>query len=79
MPIYEYYCKCSKEKEVLLPFKDADQPQVCECGETMRKRISLSRFAFKPTGKDMALNSLNNSVTGGKRKRWAEQQSAAGL
>ena len=79
MPIYEYYCECNKEKEVRLSFEDADQPQVCECGNTMRKKISLGSFTFKPTGKGMALDALNDGVTGGKRKDFAESMSAKGL
>lgn len=79
MPIYEYYCKCNKEKEVKLSFKDADQPQVCECGKVMERKISLGSFVMKPTGRGMALDSLNSGVTGGKRKAWAENMSAQGL
>lgn len=79
MPIYEYHCECGNEKEVWLSFEDADQPQACECGKTMRKKISLSSFTFKPTGRGMALDSLNSGVTGGKRKAWAESCSAQGL
>ena len=79
MPIYEYYCECNKEKEVRLSFEDADLSQVCECGNTMRKKISLSSFTFKPTGNGMALDSLNDGVTGGKRKDFAESMSATGL
>lgn len=79
MPIYEYHCECNKEKEVKLSFEDADQPQICECGKVMQKKMSVSSFTFKPTGKGMALDSLNSGVTGGKRKKWAENMSAQGL
>ena len=79
MPIYEYYCECENEREVLLPLRDADQPQTCECGKAMRKKISLGNFAMKPTSRGMALDSLNSNVVGGKRKAWAEQNAAKGL
>ena len=79
MPIYEYQCECGKDKEVRLSFGDADQPQICGCGKTMRKKVSLSSFSFKPTGESMALDSLNNGVTGGKRKAWAEEYAATGF
>jgi len=79
MPIYEYHCECEKEREVRLSFKDADQPQVCECGKTMRKRMSAPNFVMKPTGNQMALDTLNSGVVGGKRKAWAENTAAQGL
>jgi len=79
MPIYEYSCECNKEKEVKLSFSDADLPQVCECGNVMRKKMSVSSFTFKPTGRGMALDTLNSNVVGGKRKKWAENAAAQGL
>jgi len=79
MPIYEYYCECKKEKEVKLSFQDADLTQVCECGKVMRKKISESSFTVKPTGRGMALDTLNSNVVGGKRKKWAENIAAQGL
>jgi putative FmdB family regulatory protein len=79
MPIYEYHCECGKEREVKLFFKDANQPQICECGKTMRRKMSAPNFAIKPTGNQMALDTLNSGVVGGKRKAWAEQNAAKGL
>jgi len=79
MPIYEYHCECNKEKEVLLPFQDADQPQICECGGTMQRKFSTFGFAMKPTGRGMALDTLNSNVVGGKRKAAAEQRASFGL
>ena len=79
MPIYEYYCECNKEKEVKLSFQDADQPQLCECGKVMQKRMSVSSFVMKPTGRGMALDTLNSNVVGGRRKEWAEKAAARGL
>lgn len=78
MPIYEYKCKCKIEGEFILPF-DA-KPPICECGEVMQLKMSVPAPAtFKPTGKGMALDSLNSNVVGGRRKVWAEQHAAAGL
>jgi len=50
MPIYEYKCECNKEKEVRLSYSDIDQPQVCECGIVMRKKMSVSSFVMGPYG-----------------------------
>ena len=79
MPIYEYNCKCSNEKEVRLSLEDADQPQVCECGRVMQRKFSIPNFVMKPTGKGMALDTLNSNVVGGKRKAWAENVATRGL
>ncbi len=79
MPIYEYHCECENEREVLLPLRDADQPQICECGKVMQRKMSVPNFTMKPTGKGMALDSLNSGVTGGKRKAWAENSAAQGI
>ena len=79
MPIYEYHCECEKEREVLLPFQESKQPQVCECGKTMQRKFSVCNFALKPTGKGMALDTLNSGVVGGKRKAMAENYAAVGL
>ena len=79
MPIYEYYCKCENEREVKLPFKDANQPQTCECGKVMQRKMSIPNFVMKPTGRGMALDTLNSNVVGGGRKEWAENTAAQGL
>ena len=44
----------------------------------MRKKISLGNFAMKPTGNQMALDTLNSNVVGGKHKAWAEQKAFQG-
>lgn len=65
MPIYEYRCKCGSEKEVILPIEEYNQPQVCECGEVMQRKMSVPRPAiFVPTGRGMALDSLNSKAGG---------------
>ena len=79
MPIYEYYCECNREKEIRLSFEDTDQPQICECGRVMKKKISVSNFYAKPTGRGMALDTLNSNVVGDRNKAWAESAAAQGL
>ena len=79
MPIYEYNCECNNEREVKLSFQDANQSQICECGMVMQKKMSVSSFVMKPTGKGMALDTLNSGVVGGRRKKWAENAAAQGL
>ena len=80
MPIYEYQCKCGQEKDVLRQMDECNNPQPCDiCKGVMERKFSAYNFAFVPTGKGMALDSLNSGVTGGKRKAWAESQSAKGL
>lgn len=58
MPLYEYQCECKNEREVILSFQDT-QPQVCECGKVMQRRISCSSSIIKPYARNMALNTLN--------------------
>jgi len=82
MPIYEYKCKCGGKKETWLPFGEFNTPQICECGETMWHKISLPNIAAKPTGRQMALDSLNAKGGGfpdGRYKAGAQQITAAGL
>jgi len=78
MPIYEYICECGNKDEVLHPW-DSNESQVCECGVVMQRKMPIVSFAMKPTGRGMALDTLNSNVVGGRRKEWAEQAAAAGL
>lgn len=82
MPLYEYRCKCGGKREVLLPFAESDTAQTCECGGKMQHKISLSSFTIKQTGRQNALDTLNQK--GGcypnpKRKEWVEGLTVAGL
>ena len=77
MPIYEYKCKCGNEGEFLLPLNP--QSPICECGEVMQRLMSVSSFVMKPTGRGMALDTLNSNVVGGRRKKWAEEHAAQGF
>ena len=82
MPIHEYKCECESEKEIRRSFRDADLPQICECGKVMQHKISLVSFVMKPTGRGMALDTLNNKKDGLPNKRWkagAEQAAASGV
>lgn len=83
MPLYEFKCGCGNEEEILLSIQDADQPQVCECGKVMRRKVSLSSFVMKPTGNQMALDSLNSRGGGfpdvNKHKSWAQQKAFEGI
>lgn len=82
MPIYEYQCRCGNGESKILPISQFDQPQVCECGKTMQRLMSVSSFVMKQTGKGMALDTLNDKHTGLPNKRWklgAEKAAAAGL
>ncbi len=82
MPVYEYRCKCGNERQVRLSFADGDRPQICECKESMRRKVSLSSHVMKPTGVGMALDTLNAKTGGLPDKHWkadAERFAAAGL
>ncbi len=59
MPIYEYQCECGNEEERRLSYEEGGQPQTCECGETLKRKMSASNFTMKLTGAGMALDSLN--------------------
>jgi putative FmdB family regulatory protein len=81
MPIYEYQCDCGDRKEALLSIQDADQPQVCECGKVMQRKVSLSSLRMKQTGNQMALNTLNDKRNGMPNRWWrpgAEKAAFAG-
>ena len=82
MPLYEYRCECGNEAEVRLSFGEADQSQACGCGETMRRKMSVSSFVMRQTGSQMALDTLNGRRNGMPNKWWkagAEEATAAGL
>ena len=70
MPIYEYQCDCGAEREIILSFGDGST-QVCSCGETMQRKLSLPAPAIiRQTGKGMALNTLNSKRDGMPNKWW---------
>ena len=60
MPIYEFVCdKCSLGTEVSRPMSEAGEKQVCECGETMRRKFAVLSFRMPQTGRDNILGILN--------------------
>lgn len=81
MPIYEFRCVCGGGKEAMLSFEEMTAPQVCDaCGATMHLKISVSNFTMKPTGRGMALDSLNSKSGGMPSKNaFAEQAAVGGL
>ena len=83
MPLYEYQCECGKEKDILLSFGGADQPQVCECGKVMQRQMSHSNFTMKPCARDMALDTLNGRGGGfpdkNEHKSWVQRKTFEGV
>lgn len=81
MPLYEYQCECGNENDILLSFQDT-QPQVCECGKAMQRKISLPSIVMKQTGNQMALDSLNSRSGGypskNEHRDWAQQKAFEG-
>ena len=59
MPIYEYRCDCGTEREIKLPFSEAEKKIKCDCGQVMRRKFSLVNFTMPKTGRDKVLGTLN--------------------
>ncbi len=79
MPIYEYKCGCGREKDVILPFAERGNIQTCECGDIMLRKVSIVNFYIKPTGRQMALDTLNSNTIPRKRRKYVEKLAAQGL
>ncbi len=81
MPLYEFKCECGEEKEVLLPFQYPEQ--TCQCGKTMKQKVSNYSFRFKPQAGQMALDSLNSKGGGfpdvNEHKSWVQQKAFGGI
>lgn len=82
MPIYEYKCDCGCEREVILPFTEAEREIECACKQVMRKKFSLASFTIPPTGRDMVLGTLNQeegagTFPGGDKHRVRYEQAMA--
>jgi len=73
MPIYVYRCpKCSIEEEIILPINDRDETRL-HCDTVMNRVISIPQPPImKPTGNDMALDSLNSKGTSHIKSRYKE-------
>ena len=80
MPIYEYRCVCGNEQEEMRPVTDRDKSPVCAvCGREMQRKWSVpSPCVMKPTGRGMALDSLNSKDTA-HMKPSAKLKAAQGL
>lgn len=48
MPTYEYSCSCGARFDRVLPVKDYDQPQTCECGNLATKMLSRPMVFVAP-------------------------------
>lgn len=48
MPTYEYACGCGAMFDRVLPIKDYDKPQTCECGAVARKLVSRPMVFVQP-------------------------------
>lgn len=73
MPVYEYYCTCGCERDEILPFAEFNRPQVCECGEAMKRKIPHTSFTMRVYANNMALEQLNKRGNGqyqGMPNRW---------
>ena len=83
MPIYEYKCECGEEVEAYLRLDESQQPQICKCGDIMQRKMSVPCPAiFTPTGRGMALDSLNSKDNGMPNRHWkapAKKAAASGL
>lgn len=81
MPLYEFKCECGEEKEILLPLQHSEQ--TCKCGKVMQRKVSLSRFTFKPYARNMALDSINSKGGGfpevNKHKSWVQKTAFEGV
>ena len=50
MPMYEFKCACGKAVDKFLRLAEYDNPQTCECGQTMVRQLSAPavRGDFQP-------------------------------
>jgi putative FmdB family regulatory protein len=48
MPLYEYECcHCMKRAEIIKPMSKRNDIECCECGYTMRRKMSHGNFRIK--------------------------------
>ena len=83
MPIYEYQCECGNEQDLRRSVDERNSPVACKvCGKGMALQWSAPCPAvMKPTGKGMALDSLNSGhgFPKGPEGALATKAAAAGL
>lgn len=62
MPIYEYKCTCKDViVDILLPMKDYDVPQTCNCGKTLEKVISVPVVVDSTGGKNVSFEDFDTT------------------
>lgn len=50
MALYQFYCfSCDKEEEINLPISIRDEPQKCECGRTLRRKLKFKGVVYSGT------------------------------
>ena len=84
MPLYEYTCGCTEKRvERLTSLSDRDKAQICTCGSELTKVPSIPCSAvITPTGRGMALDTLNDKRNGMPNRHWkpmAEKLAFAGI
>ena len=62
MPIYEYRCpKCTSKEDRILPVGERNDSQICSCGETMKRLMSVPLPAiFLTTRTQTLVDTLND-------------------
>ena len=71
MPVYSFYCECGVNEDLVVLVKDRDN-QVCTCGEILKRRMPVPAIAFRQTGNEMALESLNSKHGGLPKDRFTK-------
>jgi len=46
MPLYEYICECGNEAGLFVPVNDRDGQPCPECGEIMKRKLSIPQRAI---------------------------------
>ncbi len=72
MPTYSFYCECGVNEDLVVPMGDRDN-QVCTCGKTLERKFSVPAIAFRQTGNEMALESLNSKHGGLPKDRFTKE------
>ena len=83
MPVYSFYCECGVNEDLVVLVKDRDNQACPRCGKILKRRMPVPAIAFRQTGKEMALESLNSRHGGlPKKDRFTKEYTkgiAAGL
>lgn len=50
MALYQFYCLfCDREEELNIPINLRDEPQQCECGKILQRKISFKGMVYSGT------------------------------